>query len=312
MIAKIVKGSGFREVTGYIIDSKKDARIIAHAGLFIEDVATITKAFEAQAGMNPKVSRPVGHIALGFSKEDESRLTSRIMAEIALEYMGRMGIRNTQFFIARHFDKEHPHIHIAYNRIDNDGRTISDKNERIRSTRICKELTKKYNLYFANGKERVKQHRLKEPDKTKYGLYSILKSEVSRCGNWNILAANLKKQGVDMQFKYKGKSDEVQGVVFTMNGYSFSGSKIDRRFSFSKIDAALERNRHNERQGIIASPHREEQSMFPTESRGNNDLYSGSIGLFMPDNADGQAEENRFEEELKRRNKKKKQRKIRF
>ena len=49
MIAKIVKGSGFREVTGYIIDSKKNARIIAHAGLFIEDVTTITKAFEGLA-----------------------------------------------------------------------------------------------------------------------------------------------------------------------------------------------------------------------------------------------------------------------
>ena len=46
--------------------------------------------------------------------------------------------------------------------------------------------------------------------------------------------------------------------------------------------------------------------------KGNDDLYSGSIGLFIPDNVDGQAEENRFEEELKRRNKKKKQRKIRF
>lgn len=312
MIAKIVKGSGFREVTGYIIDSKKNARIIAHAGLFIEDVATITKAFEAQAGMNPKVSRPVGHIALGFSKEDESRLTSRIMAEIALEYMGRMGIRNTQFFIARHFDKEHPHIHIAYNRIDNDGRTISDKNERIRSTRICKELTKKYNLYFANGKERVKQHRLKEPGKTKYGLYSILKSEVSRCGNWNILAANLKKQGVEIQFKYKGKSDEVQGIVFTMNGYSFSGSKIDRRFSFSKIDAALERNRRTERMEMQPLSRHEELPTFQPELSGNDDSYNGSIGLFMLDNTDGQAEENRFEEELKRRNKKKKQRKIRF
>ena len=312
MIAKIVKGSGFREVTGYIIDSKKNARIIAHAGLFIEDVATITKSFEAQAGMNPKVSRPVGHIALGFSKEDENRLTSRIMAEIALEYMERMGIRNTQFFIARHFDKEHPHIHIAYNRIDNDGRTISDKNERIRSTRICKELTKKYNLYFANGKERVKQHRLKEPDKTKYGLYSILKSEVSRCGNWNMLTANLKKQGVDMRFKYKGKSDEVQGVVFTMNGYSFSGSKIDRRFSFSKIDAALERNRRTERMEMQPLSRHEELPTFQPESSGNDDSYNGSIGLFMLDNTDGQAEENRFEEELKRRNKKKKQRKIRF
>ena len=115
-----------------------------------------------------------------------------------------------------------------------------------------------------------------------------------------------------MRFKYKGKSDEVQGVVFTMNGYSFSGSKIDRRFSYAKIDAALERNRHTERQGIISSSHREELPMLPSESRGSDDLYSGSIGLFMPDNTDGQAEENRFEEELKRRNKKKKQRKIRF
>ena len=312
MIAKIVKGSGFREVTGYIIDSKKNARIIAHAGLFIEDVNTITKAFEAQAGMNPKVSRPVGHIALGFSKEDESRLTSRIMAEIALEYMERMGIRNTQFFIARHFDKEHPHIHIAYNRIDNDGRTISDKNERLRSVRICKELTLKYGLHMAKGKDHVKTERLREPDKTKYELYSLLKTEVRKARNWKELIAGLSEKGVDVWFKYKGNSDEVQSIVFIMNGYSFSGSKIDRQFSYSKIDAALGYNRHNERQGIISSPHREEPPMFQPESRENDDLYSGSIGLFMPDNADGQAEENRFEEELKRRNKKKKQRKIRF
>ena len=201
MIAKIVKGSGFREVTGYIIDSKKDARIIAHAGLFIEDVDTITKAFEAQAGMNPKVSRPVGHIALGFSKEDESRLTSRIMAEIALEYMGRMGIRNTQFFIARHFDKEHPHIHIAYNRIDNDGRTISDKNERLRSARICKELTLKYGLHMAKGKDHVKTERLREPDKTKYELYSLLKNGSQK---------GRKLEGADCRIKRKGNGCTVQ------------------------------------------------------------------------------------------------------
>ena len=223
-----------------------------------------------------------------------------------------MGITDTQFLIVRHFDKEHPHVHIAFNRIANNGRTISDRNERIRSARICKEITRKYSLYLSSGKERVKQHRLKEPDKTKYGLYSILKSEVSRFGDWQQLAANLEKQGVDMRFKYKGKSDEVQGIVFTMNGYSFSGSKIDRRFSYSKIDAALERNRHTERMEMSPSSRHEELPTFQPESRGNDDLYSGSIGLFMPDNADGQAEENRFEEELKRRNKKKKQRKIGF
>ena len=312
MIAKIVKGSSFRGVVNYILDKEKDAKILVCDGLFAEDKDTIAMSFEAQSNMNQKVTKPVGHISLAFHKEDEHRLTDRAMAGIALEYLKEMGITDTQVLIVRHFDKEHPHVHIAFNRIANNGRTISDRNERIRSARICKELTKKYNLYFANGKERVKQHRLKEPDKTRYGLYSILKSEVSRCGNWWQLAANVEKQGVDMWFKYKGKSDEVQGVVFTMHGYSFSGSKIDRRFSFSKIDAALYDNRHNERQGIIASPHREELPMLPSDPRSNDDLYSGSIGLFMPDNANAQADENYFEEELKHRNKKKKQRKIRF
>ena len=312
MIAKIVKGSSFKGVVNYIIDKGKGAKILVCDGLFAENKDTIAMSFEAQSKMNPKVTKPVGHISLAFHKEDEHRLTDRAMAGIALEYLKEMGITDTQILIVRHFDKEHPHVHIAFNRIANNGRTISDRNERIRSSRICKEITRKYSLYLASGKEQVKQHRLKEPDKTKYGLYNILKSEVSRCGNWNILAANLKKQGVEIQFKYKGKSDEVQGIVFTMNGYSFSGSKIDRRFSYSKIDASLGYNRHNERQGIISSPHREEPPMFQPESSGNDDLYSGSIGIFMPDNADGQAEENRFEEELKRRNKKKKQRKIRF
>ena len=312
MIAKIVKGSSFKGVVSYILDKEKDAKILVCDGLFAEGKDTIAMSFEAQSKMNPRVTKPVGHISLAFSKEDEHRLTDRAMAGIALEYLSEMGITDTQVLIVRHFDKEHPHVHIAFNRIANNGRTISDRNERIRSARICKELTKKYNLYFASGKERVKQHRLKEPDKTKYGLYTTLKSEVSRCGNWNILIANLKRQGVDVQFKYKGKSEEVQGVIFSKNGYSFSGSKIDRRFSFSKIDAALECNRRTERmEKQLPSPH-EGLPTFQPESRGNDELSCGSIGLFLSYQTNAQADENYFEEVLKRRNKKKKQRKIGF
>ena len=144
MMAKIVKGSDFKGAVDYIIDKKKDTQIVASEGLFMENLETIAMSFNAQSRMNDKVTKPVGHIALSFSKEDELRLTNRIMAGIALEYMERMGIKNTQFFIAQHFDKEHPHVHIAFNRIDNNGNTISDRHERLRSTRICKELTLKY------------------------------------------------------------------------------------------------------------------------------------------------------------------------
>ncbi len=308
MIAKIVKGSSFSGVVNYILDKEKDAKILVSDGLFSENKDTIVMSFEAQSGMNPRVTKLVGHIALAFSREDEHRFTDRTMAGIALEYLERMGIKDTQVLVVRHFDKEHPHVHIAFNRIANDGRTISDRNERIRSTRICKELTRKYGLYVSEGKEKVKLHRLKEPDKTKYELYFLLKSEILRYGNWRQLAVNLEKQGVEIQFKYKGKSDEVQGVVFSKNGYSFSGSKIDRQFSYSKIDEAMNANRQEEQQRIMTGNQVSEQPTPQSEVMGNDNLYSGSIGLLMPNATNGQADENYFEEQLKR--KKKKQRKI--
>lgn len=305
MIAKIMKGSDFKGVVYYILNDEKGTQIIDSDGLFLENNDTIAQGFTGQARMNPKVTKAVGHIALGFSKENELRLDNAFMVRIAREYMEKMGIRNTQYIIGRHFDKEHPHVHIAFNRIDNDGKTISDRNDRFRSERICKELTRKYGLHFANGKEHVKVHRLREPDRTRYELYGILKAEVGRCGNWDVLTANLKRQGVEVGFKHKRQTEKVQGVVFTMNGYHFNGSKVDRRFSYSKIDVALGRNSHEERQAQVRpQAYREETSPV---SNSTGDLICGSLGLLTPDN---RPEEQQPYDPYLRNRKKKKQRKI--
>lgn len=308
MMAKIVKGSDFKGVVDYILDKNKNAQVVAYDGLFMENRETIATSFNAQSQMNSKVAKPVGHIALSFSKEDEPRLTNRVMAGIALKYMERMGIKNTQFFIARHFDKEHPHAHIAFNRIDNNGNTISDKHERLRSTRICKELTLKYGLHMASGKENVKRNRLKEPDRTKYELYDILKTEVGRCGNWDVLVANLKRQGVEVHFSHRGHTDEIQGVVFTKNGYHFNGSKVDRRFSYSKIDAALQRNKHKERMGIMTKVHEVATPSAPSGTA-QSELFNGSLGLLNGSGSScnaADAEANQEMAEILRRKKKRK------
>ena len=39
-----------------------------------------------------------------------------------------------------------------------------------------------------------------------------------------------------MRYKYCGNTDRKQGVLFSKNGFEFSGSKIDRAFSFTKLD----------------------------------------------------------------------------
>lgn len=62
---------------------------------------------------------------------------------------------------------------------------------------------------MAKGKDHVKTERLREPDKTKYELYSLLKTEVRKAGNWKELIAGLNEKGVDVRFKYKGNLDEI-------------------------------------------------------------------------------------------------------
>jgi hypothetical protein len=156
--------------------------------------------------------------------------------------MKQMGISDTQYIIGRHYDKEHPHLHIVFNRVANNGLTISDRNDRFRSGKICKELTQKYNLYFALGKENVKEYRLREPDKTKYEIYHSLKTIIPQCHNWDQITQGLKSQSIGVKFKFKGKTNEIQGVIFNKNGYTFNGSKVDRQFSFSKINDQLKIN----------------------------------------------------------------------
>ena len=78
------------------------------------------------------------------------------MIQLAKEYMREMKITDTQYIIVRHQDREHPHVHIVFNRIDNNGKTISDRNDMYRNEQVCKKLKAKHGLYFAGGKEQVK------------------------------------------------------------------------------------------------------------------------------------------------------------
>jgi len=241
MIAKIVQGRGFKGAVNYVLD-KKDARLLFAEGVRLKDKASVIQSFIAQSKLKPKISKPVAHISLDFSAQDKGRLTDKFMVGVAHEYLDKMGYANTQYIIARHHDTDHPHIHLVINRIDNEGNRISDKNEKLRNTKICMELTKKYGLYIASGKENVKEHRLKEPDKSKYEIYRILQSMIHKCRNWKELEAQLRKSGVTVELRKNGSIDKIQGVRFGKNGYEFNGSKIDRAFSYSKISYQLEQN----------------------------------------------------------------------
>ena len=235
MIGKIKKGSGFKGCVNYVMG--KEQAVLLHAeGVLVESSQEIIRSFCMQTEMNPGLKKPVGHIALSYSAVDAPKLTDEKMIQLAQEYMREMKITDTQYIIVRHQDRKHPHVHIVFNRIDNNGKTISDKNDMYRNEQVCKKLKVKHGLYFAGGKEQVKQHRLKEPDKSKYEIYTAVKNEIGKSRNWQQLQRQLEEKGIGIHFKYKGQTDEVQGISFSKGEYTFKGSEIDRNFSYSKLD----------------------------------------------------------------------------
>ena len=221
--------------------------------------------------------------------------------------MERIGIKDTQYIIGPHFDKEHPHIHIAFNRIDNNGKSISDRNDRFRSEKICKELTTKYDLYFASGKEKIKEHRLKEPDKTKYEIYQALREMIPKSRNWKSLLAHLRNDGIDVRFKYKGNTQEVQGIIFEKNGYHFNGSKVDRSCSYSKIDFALQQNNKENCQQVQGTINLISDVTDATSTL-VNDFIEGGLDLFQSHGTVPAEVYNTLDK--KKKKKKKKKRKI--
>ena len=177
MIAKIIKGTNFSGVVSYMLSKREgQVKVLQANGVRSSLPNDIAHDFNLQASMCPNVYKPVCHTILSFSAHDSERLTDATMVKIANEYLHEMGYSDTQSLIVRHSDRQHPHLHICINRIGNDGKTISDRNEKYRSTKICRELTERYGLTIGEGKQEVNRLRLRGEDKLRYEIFDAINS----------------------------------------------------------------------------------------------------------------------------------------
>ena len=126
----------------------------------------------------------------------------------------------------------------------------------------------------------VKQHRLREPDKSKYEIYKTVKDEIGKSRNWRQLQTKLAEKGIGIHFKYRGQTGEVQGISFSKGEYTFKGSEIDRSFSFSKLDKCFGdaglNTAGNNRQTVSAPV----QELSQTLGKADSPLLTGLGGLF--------------------------------
>lgn len=239
MIGKVITGRSFGGCIRYVVQ-KNDAVILDAAGVRMQQVNQIINDFNLQRKYNPNLGKAVGHIALNWSVNDAAKLNDEVMVMLAKEYLQKMKIHDTQYLIVKHRDKNHPHIHIVYNRVSNNGKTISDNFQKQRNVQVAKELTLKHGLYISPGKERVNRQQLKGEDKIKYELFDVIRSASKKIKNINELKQVLAKHGIVTHLKYKSGTTEVQGISFSKGEYKFKGSEIDRSLSYARLSQAIE------------------------------------------------------------------------
>ena len=312
MIGKLKKGSSFGGCIRYVT-GKDEAKIIASDGVLLGTNAEITQSFELQRQLNPRIKKPVGHIALSFKPEDKPRLTDESMAKIALEYMRMMGITKTQFIIVRHHNTDNPHCHIVYNRINNEGKLISDRNDYRRNEQVTKALKSKYGLTYGTDKSKTNTRKLRNAERAKYEIHNVVKDVLKTAGSWQKFKRELAKRGVHLELVYKDKElSKVQGIRFCKDGYSFKGTQISRGYSFGKLNARFEGTKNllsaraNSALQYEQGYHKNNQE--PSISENSQDPWNGisSIGLFAP--ASAQTFEPFPEDESSKKKKKKRRR----
>ena len=243
MMAKIRSGQGFAGLVDYANDLKnKDTKIIASEGVDLTSNKSIVASFSLQAKSRPSLKNFVGHISLSFAPEDTPKMTDKLMSEITKEYMRRMGIVNTQFVACRHHDKPHAHVHIVYNRVDNDGNAITGDQGFRKSARITQALTREYDLTFGKGKKKVNRHRLKGKDAVKYRIYDTVNDALKVCIDWKELKEYLSEKGITLDITSK-TDGRIKGVVFTCDNISFGGYRIDRSMTYRSLDRRLNTER---------------------------------------------------------------------
>ena len=274
-----MSGKGFGGCLRYVL-GKQEAILLDACGIRTDGTRSIIQDFNTQRKLNPNLSIAVGHIALSWSVQDKEKLSPELMAQRAKEYMDKMKINNTQYLIVQHQDRPHPHIHIVYNRVNNEGKTISDRFQKQRNVKVCKELTLRHGYYLSPGKENVNRQQIKGPDGVKYELYDTIRTVLKHAKNWPSLERMLSKEGIAIRYKYKGATSEIQGVSFSKNGMSFKGSQIDRSLSYGRIDQQLTFNQQKgfpqsaeEGQNISPETEMTEQLYLPQEPERDHEIF---------------------------------------
>jgi hypothetical protein len=262
MTAKTKVGKTFAGITKYAMQECKEARVLAAEGVRSDSATHMAADFDFQRSRRPGLGNAVLHVAISLPPEENIGRTRDQVGEILRQsgaaWLKEMKIENTQWGLIQHFDRHHSHAHLIINRVDNDGKTISDKFIGKRSRDAAQVVERQLGLISAEqrGREHAKQEgptpsqqkartpkavRQADWQRTRHEVANALIATKGKNGSFDDLQTKVVWDGIVVKPLQHKKADGlvVYGVVFSKNGFDFKGSEVGKEFSAGNLQKSF-------------------------------------------------------------------------
>ncbi|GJD22618.1 hypothetical protein RIVM261_075740 [Rivularia sp. IAM M-261] len=307
MIAKQIKGRGFRGLLEYV-ENKEEAERIG-GNMSGRNPRELAAEFGFSRQLNPNVSRAVYHVSLSLAPGEY--LPDDTWNEIAERYLTGMNFNNNQYVVYRHSDKDNDHIHIVASRIKlNDGKCVHDGWDYKRSEVIVRQLELEYNLEpVPSSHEKLErtastgQHRRVEREQAEYlkglretppeqpikiKLQKIIDSATTDHPTMSKFIERLLEVGVEVRhgLTRNGKS---KGISYKLSATKFSGSHLGAAYTWTGLQKhkGVSYDSINDKQLVHnAAPAKKENSNLPIDTDTNTNINTNTDTNINTDTAD--------------------------
>lgn len=215
MIAKIGRGSNLFGALAYNqlkVDNENGEVLLMNKMIETKDgnytVGQLVKSFEPYLIANKNTEKTTLHISLNPDPKD--KVSDEDFVQIAQEYMNAMGFGEQPFVVFKHTDISRTHIHIVSIGVDEMGKKISDKFEKRKSMKICREIERKYRLSNVADKKLTQKEQIFSPvDYQEGNIKSQMASVIRNISNY-------------YQFQTMGEFNALLSL------YNMSSEKVDK------------------------------------------------------------------------------------
>ena len=267
MISKLTTGNGFGgslrydtrqgrgmkpglakvlDVSGVEFDIDEDGNYVINTSQVARDFRTQTMGYQGKRD----IRKPVYHWVLSYHPDD--KVSEEQMAEDAHDFLNRVGFDDTQYVMIVHYDKNHHHLHIVTNIVNNRGERIPTMGLIDRAHKAAAAITRERGYQWGEKAiEKTIENAHKPHEKVRMLIKPIVKEAVTEARSLEELKTILASKGISCEFTVA--SDGKRGGISFAYEYegqlhTFRGSSLDRQLSFGYVKAAIDKNSEREMQ----------------------------------------------------------------